>query len=67
MFGFDATGHSSWYIVNLFEELTEPGEYYIDRENEKLYFIPDGEINEIQLSVLDKVMLACENASKVII
>ncbi len=67
LFGFDATGHSSWYIVNLFEELTEAGEYFIDREKEILYFIPKGEINEIQLSVMDKVMLACENASDVLI
>ena len=65
LFAFAATGHSSWYIVNLFEELSEPGEYYIDREEEKLYFIPEGEIEQIQISVLDKVMFACENVSNV--
>ena len=65
LFGFDATGHSSWYIVNLFEELSEPGEYYTDRENEKMYFIPDGEINEIRISVMDKVMLSLKEVSDV--
>lgn len=67
VFGFDATGHSSWYIVNLLEELSEPGEYYVDREDKKLYFIPDGEICEIQVSLMDRVMLACENVSNVVI
>lgn len=67
LFGFKATGHSGWYIVNLLEELTEPGEYYIDKDAEKLYFIPKGDIRQsrLQLSVLDKVMFACENAKNI--
>lgn len=67
LFGFSVTGHSSWYIVNLLEELTEPGEYFIDRNDEKLYFIPEDDISnsQIQLSVLDKVMIACEGASNI--
>ncbi len=69
IFGFAVTGHSSWYIVNLLEELTEPGEYYVDRAAKKLYFIPKGDIADAQiiLSSLDKVMVAVENAQNVVI
>ncbi len=62
LFSFAANGHASWKIVNVFSELTEAGEYYIDKDNKILYFIPDGEIRTIQLSVMDKVMVAIENA-----
>lgn len=67
LFGFKATGHSSWYIVNLLEELTEKGEYFVDTHDQKLYFIPEKELSDaiIQLSVLDKVMVAIENAKNV--
>ena len=69
LFCFKVTGHSSWYIVNLFEELTDEGEYFIDREKQVLYFIPKDNINTslIQLSVLDKVMIACENSENILI
>jgi len=66
LFGFKATGHSSWYILNCFGALSEPGEYYIDRKNQKLYFICDEEIETIQLSVLGSAMMSvtdCENVS----
>lgn len=62
LFGFESNGHASWRIVNVFSELTEQGEYYIDKDNKMLYFIPDGEIHSLQLSVMDKVMIAIENA-----
>lgn len=68
LFSFEVTGHSCWHIVNLFEELTDEGEYYIDRENKKLYFIPNKDIAgaEIRLSVLDKVMVSVENAENIV-
>lgn len=48
-----------WKIVNLLEELGEPEEYYIDRENRKLYFYPEGNMKNavIQLSVLKAPIL----------
>lgn len=68
LFGFAVTGHSSWYIVNLLEELTDEGEYFIDKENEKLYFIPKKDITHslIQLSCLDKVMVVAEDVRNLI-
>ena len=29
-----------WYVLNLLSELELPGEYYLDREDGKIYFIP---------------------------
>lgn len=65
LFSFRHGECGGWYIVNLFEELTEEGEYYTDVKNKKLYFIPKGEIKTIQLSVLDKVMIAVENSENI--
>lgn len=65
LFGFAATGHSSWHILNVFSELSEYGEYYIDKKNKKLYFICDEEIETVQLSVLGSVMVAIENSENV--
>lgn len=33
-------GRVRWYGLNLLSELELPGEYYLDRENGRLYFIP---------------------------
>lgn len=61
--------HSHIYFLNLFSELSEKGEYYADSENKKIYFIPKGDITNslIQVSVMDKVMFAIENAQNVTI
>ena len=69
LYSFQANGESNWCIVNLFEELTEPGEYFIDREKEVLYFIPDRDLSgvRLQLSVMDRVMIACEGACHITI
>ena len=69
LYSFGVTGHSSWYITNLLEEVTEPGEYYIDTEKQILYFIPLNDISNsvIQLSNLDRVMIACEASENITI
>lgn len=65
LYGFAESGQASWCMVNLIEELGRPGEYFIDAEARKLYFYPETEEAGlfIQISVLDKVMLAFEGAS----
>ena len=67
LYGFAVTGHSGWYIVNLLEEVTEPGEYYIDIQKEILYFIPQKDVSDsmLQISNLDTVMVAIENSGNV--
>lgn len=55
-----------WYAFNLLEEIDEPGEYYIDRENGILYFYPPKEpLTSIELSVLETPLVTMVNASYV--
>jgi len=56
-----------WKIVNLLEEVSEEGEYYIDRKAKKLYFYPDCDIlnSQIQLSVLESPMLSFIGAENI--
>ena len=67
LYGYAATGHSGWYIVNLLAEVTEPGEYFVDIHEKKLYFIPKGNLADakLQLSSLDQVMISVENAEDI--
>ena len=65
--GLKAFAEHRWKIVNLIEEIGEPGEYFIDKKNKKLYFYPDCDISNavIQLSVLTTPMLSFINASNI--
>lgn len=60
-----ARDYTSWYAVNLLEEIDVPGEYYVDRETKKVYFYPKKDITNslIQISVLAEPMVVMENAS----
>lgn len=53
-YGFEVKDFTKWRIVNLLEEISQPGEYYIDIKNEKLYFYPSKDIKNslLQISVL---------------
>ncbi|MBR2339435.1 MAG: right-handed parallel beta-helix repeat-containing protein [Clostridia bacterium] len=46
------------YFYNILDELSLGGEYYVDRENEKMYFIPTKSLDEteIYLPTLEGVM-----------
>lgn len=55
-----------WYAFNLLEEIDQPGEYYIDRENGILYFYPPTEqLTSIELSVLETPLVTMMNVSNV--
>ena len=61
--------NAHFYFLNVFSELSKKGEYYADKENSKIYFIPKKDISDalIQVSVMDKVMFALEDAQNVTI
>lgn len=66
LYGFrSGQKYSCWYVYNILEEVDEPGEYYLDRENGKLYFYPSEEVQSIELSMLEKPLVSIKGASNV--
>ncbi len=70
-YGFRQPGmgniQTHYYAVNLLEEIEQPGEYYIDRDNGMLYFLPPYPLEHsfIQLSAADTPLVLLENVSHV--
>lgn len=56
-----------FYFFNVFEELDAEGEWYIDRENLKLYFIPPADFNgeEVTLSLEYDNLITINGANNV--
>ncbi|MFP4501658.1 MAG: right-handed parallel beta-helix repeat-containing protein [Candidatus Hydrogenedentota bacterium] len=56
-----------WYAYNILEELDQPGEYYIDRENAMLYFWPPDAVDdaEVAVSILEAPFIEMEQVSHV--
>ena len=48
---FSARAGAEYYLFNVLEELDAPGEYYLDRENGRLYVYPYAEGDEIEISL----------------
>ena len=59
----------AFFGFNLFEEIDQPGEYYIDREARVLYFYPpsgfDPQTSTLSISELSTPMVAIENTKNV--
>jgi hypothetical protein len=55
----------SWYAYNLLEEITQPGEWYLDRSTGLLYIWPNAGFAsaEIQVSVLNGPLFSLNGAS----
>ena len=58
-----------FYALHVFEELDSPGEYYLDRKNQKLYFWPPGDVSKqpVRLTQCAKPLLKIEGAAHVIV
>lgn len=54
-----------YYFFNIFEELDAEGEYYIDRDNCVLYFLPPAPLDseDIVLTITTKSIIRVDNAS----
>ncbi len=56
--------YNQWYGVNILAELDEPGEYYTDRKEGKLYFIPPEEqIKSIKYSILEDPFITIQGTT----
>ena len=66
MYGF-GTGkpYRAFYAYNIPEEIDLPGEYYLDRDQQKLYFLPPAGLKTIELSVLEAPMMALEGVCNI--
>ena len=58
-----------WYALNLLEELDSPGEYYIDRRANRIYFWPPAPLTtgKTYLTLRDKPLISLSDASNVTI
>lgn len=61
--GYGVRKGGYYYFYNVFEELDEPGEYYIDKENLLLYIYPMEDIaaTTVMLSLMEKPILTAQN------
>ena len=55
-------------VYNFPEELDKPGEYYLDRDDGKIYFYPPGneEITKVQVSMTEAPLISLLNVSNII-
>ncbi len=63
VFNYGLRKDTEYYAYNVLEELDEPGEYYLDRDNLLLYIYPLGDMSEAkaELSLLNDLILDAEN------
>ncbi len=58
---------AQYYADRILEELDVPGEYYVDRDNDILYYYPTGTINDARITTNGCTMIKSENADNVLI
>ena len=68
MYGFQSgSPWNTWYALNLLEEIDVPGEYAVDRQAGKLYFLPPKDVDiqkaEVMVSTLAEPLLDLEGVS----
>ena len=67
LFGMEAKPFSRWHAIGLLEEIDVPGEYFVDRETNAVYFYPEHDVENslIQLSVLGEPVIKLMDAENV--
>ncbi len=58
-----------FYAIHVFEELDQPGEYYLDRQNNRLYFWPPGDVTKrpVRLTVCKEPVILADGAENLVI
>lgn len=61
---YGVKANQRFYVFNLIEEIDMPGEYYLDRENAKLYIYPPKDLAtaDIKMSILEGDMVYIDGA-----
>lgn len=69
LYGFNSSHPwNKWYAFNIKEELDIPGEYYLDKQERKLYFIsPVEKMESLSLSVLEQPFFDIWKAKNIVI
>ncbi|MBS2028263.1 MAG: right-handed parallel beta-helix repeat-containing protein [Deltaproteobacteria bacterium] len=64
---YGIAANQPWYAENLVEEITEPGEWWLDRSNGQLYFWPPTALagHHIVVSTLDGPLVTLQQAKNV--
>ena len=64
LYGFRNRGFTTWCVVNLLEEIDQPGEFFVDRAAGRLYFYPSQpNVEQLQLSVMATPFVRINGAS----
>jgi len=63
--GYGIEAGQPWYVYNLPEEITEPGEWWVDRSTGMLYLWPPAgfDASEILISTLDETVIRVDDAA----
>jgi parallel beta-helix repeat protein len=58
-----------FYALHVFEELDQPGEYYLDRQNNRLYFWPPGDIeqNPVRVTLCAQPLVRADGVSDLVV
>ncbi len=58
-----------FYALHVFEELDRPGEYYLDRQNNRLYFWPPADVTKtpVRLTLCSKPLIQANGVSHFVI
>ena len=56
-------------VLHVFEELDQPGEYYLDRENHRLYFWPPADVNKhaVEVTLSTNPLLRADKVSHLVV
>ena len=67
--GYGIKSGQPYYAENLLEEITQPGEWYLNRDTGMLYFWPPGDLaaGEVYASVMESELLRLNGASHLVI